>query len=106
MARKKTNEKTKYMKEKHSKLSKIYFFLLDYIIDNKNRSFVKKITNYIYEVIHPFPCLKTKESYDRWITRRLWGFRQQISKAKYPKISQNVGRKYQEASGEHCDTVY
>ena len=49
--------------------------------------------------------LKTKESYDRWITRRLWGFRQQISKAKYPKISQNVGWKYQEASGEHRDTV-
>ena len=38
--------------------------------------------------------LKTKESYDRWITRRFWEFRQQISKAKYPKISQNVGRKY------------
>ena len=38
--------------------------------------------------------LKTKESYDRWITRRLWEFRHQISKAKYPKISQNVGRKY------------
>ena len=54
------------------------------------------------------PCtyLKTKESYDRWITRRLWGFRQQISKAKYPKISQNVGWKYQEALGEHRCTVY
>ena len=46
--------------------------------------------------------LKTKESYDRWVTRRLWEFRHQISKAKYPKRSQNVGRKYQEASGEHC----
>ena len=30
-------------------------------------------------------CLKTKESYDRWVTRRVWGFRHQISKAK--KIS-------------------
>ena len=30
-------------------------------------------------------CLKTKESYDRWITRRIWGFRHQISKAKYLK---------------------
>ena len=46
--------------------------------------------------------LKTKESYDRWVTRRLWEFRHQISKAKYPRRSQNVGRKYQEASGEHC----
>ena len=31
--------------------------------------------------------LKTKESYDRWVTRRVWGFRHQISKAKYPKKS-------------------
>ena len=31
--------------------------------------------------------LKTKESYDRWITKRVWGFRQQISKAKYLKMS-------------------
>ena len=53
-----------------------------------------------------FTYLKTKESYDKWITRRVWGFRQQISKAKYPKISQNVGRKHQEASGEHHGTVY
>ena len=41
--------------------------------------------------------LKTKESYDKWITRRVWGFRHQISKEKYLK---KVGRKYQEASGE------
>ena len=31
--------------------------------------------------------LKTKESYDRWVTRRVWGFRHQISKAKYLKMS-------------------
>ena len=49
--------------------------------------------------------LKTKESYDRWITRRLWGFRQQMSKAKYLKISQNIGGKYQEALGEHRGPV-
>ena len=35
-----------------------------------------------------FTYLKTKESHDRRITRRVWEFRQQISKAKYPKISQ------------------
>ena len=34
-----------------------------------------------------FTYLKTKESYDRWITRRVWGFKQQISKAKYLKMS-------------------
>ena len=32
-------------------------------------------------------------------------FGQQISKAKYLKISQNVDRKYLEASGEHRGTV-
>ena len=51
-----------------------------------------------------FPNLITKESYNWWVTRRFWGFRQQISKAKYLKISQNVGGKYQEASGEHRST--
>ena len=40
--------------------------------------------------------LKTKESYDRWVTRRLWGFRQQISKAKYLKMSVGNIRKLQE----------
>ena len=34
-----------------------------------------------------FPNLITKESYNWWVTRRFWGFRQQISKA---KISQNI----------------
>ena len=40
--------------------------------------------------------LKTKESYDRWVTGRLWGFRQQISKAKYLKKSVGNIRKLQE----------
>ena len=40
--------------------------------------------------------LKTKESYDRWVTRRLWEFRQQISKAKYLKMSVGNIRKLQE----------
>ena len=31
--------------------------------------------------------LKTKESYDRWVTRRVWEFRHQISKEKYLKMS-------------------
>ena len=52
-----------------------------------------------------FPNLITKESYNWWVTRRVWGFRHQISKAKYLKISktkylkisQNVGRTYREA---------
>ena len=40
--------------------------------------------------------LKTKESYDRWVTRRVWGFRHQISKAKYLKKSVENIRKLQE----------
>ena len=40
--------------------------------------------------------LKTKESYDRWITRRVWGFRHQISKAKYLKMSVAHIKKLQE----------
>ena len=40
--------------------------------------------------------LKTKESYDRLVTRRLWGFRQQISKAKYLTMSVENIRKLQE----------
>ena len=40
-----------------------------------------------------FTYLKTKESHDRWITRRVSEFRQQISKAKYPKISQKYRSK-------------
>ena len=34
-----------------------------------------------------FPNLITKESYNWWVTRRVWGFRHQISKAKYLKMS-------------------
>ena len=64
---------------------------------------VKKITTIYMRLFTLCSYLKTKESYDRWVTRRLWGFRHQISKA---KKSQNVGRTYREALREHCDTVY
>ena len=67
-----------------------------YIYENYN--------NNIKRLFILFPNLITKESYNWWITRRFWGFRQQICKAKYLKISQNVGGKYQEASGEHRST--
>ena len=46
--------------------------------------------------------LKTKEYYDRWVTRRVWGFRHQISKAKNLKMSvTNIG-KLQEKSVALC----
>ena len=43
-----------------------------------------------------FAYLKTKESHDRWATSRVWGFRHQISKAKYLKMSVGNIRKLQE----------
>ena len=46
--------------------------------------------------------LKTKESYDRWVTRRLWGFRHQISKAKYLKMSVAHIGKLQENTAALC----
>ena len=37
--------------------------------------------------------LRTKESYDRWVTRRVWGFKHQISKAKNIKmLVANIGK--------------
>ena len=50
------------------------------------------------------PCsyLKTKESYDRWVTRRVWGFIHQISKAKYLKMLVANIRKLQENTAALC----
>ena len=47
-------------------------------------------------------CLKTKESYDRWVTRRVWGFRHQISKAKNLKMSVTHIGKLQENTVALC----
>ena len=84
-------------------LCKIYFLQngIKDASENKLRLFymisfscVKEITNYIYMRLFTLcSYLKTKESYDRWITRRVWGFRHQISKAKYLKMSvANIGK--------------
>ena len=43
-----------------------------------------------------YTYLKTKKSYDRWVTMRFWGFRQQISKAKYFRMSVGNIKKFQE----------
>ena len=56
-------------------------------------SFVKKIKTIYKRLFTLCSYLKTKESYDRWVTRRVWGFRHQISKAKYLKMSvANIGK--------------
>ena len=53
------------------------------------------------------PCSysKTKKSYDRWITRRVWGFRHQISKAKYLKKAVGNIRKLQENTAALCNIL-
>ena len=80
------------MKEKHSKCLVKYISSFHRLHNNPSKENYKLI----YEVIQPFSYLKTKESYDRWVTRRLWGFRQQISKAKYLKMSVGNIKKLQE----------
>ena len=47
-----------------------------------------------------FPNLITKESYNWWVTRRVWGFRHQISK--YLKISKT---KYLKMSVAHIEKL-
>ena len=46
--------------------------------------------------------LKTKESYDRWVTRRVWEVRHQISKVKNLKMSVATIRKLQENTRALC----
>ena len=46
--------------------------------------------------------LKTKESYDRWVTKRLWEFRNQISKEKCLKMSVAHIEKLQENTATLC----
>ena len=144
------------MYEKQSKCSVFYFLpktvqrICRPVQNRLPRDYIYK-ENYKTKYLRLFTLcsyLITNESYDRWITRRKWEFRHQISEAKYlkqniwskisqnvgyrhqiskakylkmsvgnigklqentaalcRKISQNVGRTYQEASGEHRGTV-
>ena len=76
-------------------LCKIYSFLFKrFVLKNKlSRDIYKENykTKYL-RLFTLFPNLITKESYDRWVTRRVWGFRHQISKAKYLKmLVANIG---------------
>ena len=106
MARKKKNEKTKkYMKNRASAL---YFTSLqnctkdDSLPENRLprdlHIVLMKITKLYIRGDSPFfPNLITKESYNWWVTRRVWGFRHKISKAKYLKISGSFKR-----TSQHC----
>ena len=93
--------KQKYIGKTEQVLCEIYFLLLQKVV-SKNKLprslfyIVKKITTIYKRLFTLCSYLKTKESYDRWVTRRVWGFRQQISKEKYLKMSVGNIRKLQE----------
>ena len=90
MARKKNNEKKNIYKK--NRASALYFssfpklykgllydrYMFDIFCKGNYKLFIRGCSPLC-------TYLKTKESYDRWVTRRLWGFRHQISKAKYLK---------------------
>ena len=120
------NEKVKQSKALYfSSFEKLYKSCVSPREQAPERYLYENYNNNIYiRLFKLFPNLITKESYNWWVTRRVWGFRHQISKAKYlkmsvanigklqentaalcKKISQNVGRTYREASGEHRITV-
>ena len=87
-------------------LCKIYFLQNCTKDVSKNKLptllFSRKLQTIYMRLFTLFSYLKTKESYDRWVTRRVWGFRHQISKAKYLKKSvENIG-KLQEKSVALC----
>ena len=98
----KITSKQKYEGKTKQVLCKIYFFLIQKVLSKNKLSrdlyslLSRKLQLYIRGYSPLCSYLKTKESYDRWVTRRLWGFRQQISKAKYLKMSVGNIRKLQE----------
>ena len=68
------------------------------------RDIYMKITIIIYiRLFILFPNLITKESYNWWVTRRVWGFRHQISKA---KIFQNISKFRSHISGSFRRTPW
>ena len=55
--------------------------------------YIKKITKQNLRLFTHFPNLITKESSNWWVTRRIWGLRQQKSEEKYPKeLVANIGK--------------
>ena len=95
--------KQKYEGKTEQVLCKIYFFFLSitWLLSLRTSSresiiwlWFKENYKTIYKGLFTLcSYLKTKESYDRWVTRRVWGFRHQISKAKNLKTSvANIGK--------------
>ena len=87
-------------------LCNIYFLLIPKVVfENKlprDCILYRKLQLYIRGYSPLCSCLKTKESYDRWVTRRVWGFRHQISKAKNLKMLVAHIGKLQENTAALC----
>ena len=83
------NEKVKQSKALYfSSFEKLYKSCVSPREQAPERYLYEYYNNNIYiRLFKLFPNLITKESYNWWVTRRVWGFRHQISKAKYLKIS-------------------
>ena len=86
-------------KVRQSKGSVFYFLSNFYkrfvVLENRlpRAIYMEIIIIIITWIFTPFPNLIVKESYNWWLTRRVWGFRHQISKAKYLKMSvANIGK--------------
>ena len=104
----KRTRKQKHIGKTEQVLCKIYFFLIQKVVSENKLPrfyilFYKEDYKLFIRVYSPLcSCLKTKESYDRWVTRRVWGFRHQISKAKSLKMSVAHIGKLQENTTALC----
>ena len=77
--------------------------LHDALRTSSRELYIKKITKQKYmRLFTPFPNLIAKESYNWWLIRRIWGFRQQKSEEKYPKVSVATIGKLQENTRALC----
>ena len=100
--------KQKYVGKTEQVLCKIYFLqncTKDASLRTSSRlssilPFQENYKLYIRSYSPFLSCLKTKESYDRWVTRRVWEFGHQISKEKYLKIS-HISGSFRRTS-RHC----
>ena len=74
-------------------------FMIDIWLISLCRGNYKAIYKGLFTI---FPNLITKESYNWWVTRRVWGFWHQISKAKYLQMSVANIWKLQENTATLC----
>ena len=102
----KITRKQKYIGKTEQVLCRYISYLYKRLsLRTSSRDSIKKITTIYKRLFTLCSYLKTKEPYDRWVTRRVWGFRHQISKAKNLKMSVAIFRKLQENTAALCKMV-